>query len=173
MTRMTSAPSIPMPTSSAVRVLGIDPGLGTTGYGIIEVRGSELRCLGFGAIRTKPGDPVSLRLSSIAAATAALLAEWQPDVVGIERLAVGRSLPTVLDVAQARGVLLAACAAAGMVPIEVTAGQVKAGVTGCGAAAKGQVSRLVRAQLHIATPVTPDDAADALAVALACSSRRA
>ena len=172
MTRMTSAPFTPMPTSKPTRVLGLDPGLGTTGYGVIEVSGSELRCLTFGAIRTQPGDLVPRRLAVIAAAIAALLKEWRPDVVGIERLAVGRNMPTVLNVAQARGVLMAACAVAGITPIEVTAGQVKAGVTGYGAAAKGQVSRLVRAQLHIPGPVTPDDAADALAVALACSSRR-
>ncbi len=162
-----------MPTSSALRVLGLDPGLGTTGYGVIEVSGSKLRCLTFGAIRTRPGDPVARRLSSISKAAAALLEEWKPNVVGIERLAVGRNLPTVLDVAQARGVLLAACAAAGVVPIEVTANQVKLSVTGYGGAAKGQVSRLVRAQLGIAGAVTPDDATDALAVALACSTRRA
>lgn len=162
-----------MPTSSVVRVLGLDPGLGTTGYGVLEACGSKQRCLAFGAIRTQPGDPTPVRLAAIAASATALLAEWRPGMVGIERLAVGRNLPTVLDVAQARGVLLAACAAAGCQLVEVTAGQVKAGVTGYGAATKGQVSRLVRAQLGITGSITPDDAADALAVALACSSRRA
>lgn len=161
-----------MPISSR-RILGLDPGLGTTGYGVIEVEGSLVRCLAFGALRTQPGDPTPTRLAALHAAASALVAEWKPNAVGIERLAVGRSLPTVLDVAQARGVLLATCAAAGLSPIEVTAGQVKAGVTGYGAAAKGQVARLVRAQLGIAGPITPDDAADALAVALACSNRHA
>lgn len=161
-----------MPTSSR-RVLGFDPGLGTTGYGIIEAAGSSVRCLAFGAICTAPGLPTPVRLAEIYAAAASLLAEWKPVLVGVERLAVGRSLPTVLDVAQARGVLLAACAAAGLTPVEVTAGQVKSGVTGYGAAAKGQVARLVRAQLGLQRPVTPDDAADALAVALACSGRAA
>lgn len=146
--------------------------MGTTGYGVIEASGSKLSCLTFGAIRTQPGDPVPHRLATIAAEIESLLAAWKPDIVGIERLAVGRNLPTVLDVAQARGVLLAACAAAGRIPIEVTASQVKAGVTGFGGADKGQVSRLVKAQLGIVGSVTPDDAADALAVALACSSRR-
>jgi crossover junction endodeoxyribonuclease RuvC len=161
-----------MPTSRTVRVLGLDPGLGTTGYGVIEVSGSKLSSLSFGAIRTTPGTDISQRLLLIQREIVLLLQLWRPDIVGIERLAVGRNTPTVVAVSQARGVMVAACAAAGVAIAELTANQVKLGVTGFGRASKGQVARLLRAQLHIPGPIAPDDAADALAIAVACSHLR-
>jgi crossover junction endodeoxyribonuclease RuvC len=112
------------------------------------------------------------RLLSIQQEIIQLLQLWQPTKVGIERLAVGRNTPTVVAVSQARGVLVAACAAASLPTIELTANQVKLGVTGFGAATKGQVARLLKAQLKITGPVAPDDAADALAVAVACAFRQ-
>ena len=102
---------------------------------------------------------------------AKLLRLWRPNLIGIERLAVGRNTPTVVAVSQARGVLVATCATTGVPIIEISANQVKLGVTGFGRASKGQVARLLRAQLHIIKPITPDDAADALAIAVACSGR--
>jgi crossover junction endodeoxyribonuclease RuvC len=160
-----------MPISKKIRVLGLDPGLGTTGYGVIGVQGNQLSCLGFGVIKTSPGQSGSQRLLTIQQEIIKLLQLWQPGLVGIERLAVGRNTPTVVMVSQARGVLVAACAATGVPIIEISANQVKLGVTGFGYASKGQVARLLCAQLHITKPITPDDAADALAVAVACSSR--
>jgi crossover junction endodeoxyribonuclease RuvC len=169
---MTSVPYTRMPTSKPVRVLGLDPGLGTTGYGVIEVSGSKLSALAFGAIRTEPSAKTPQRLLLIQREISQLLQLWQPAVVGIERLAVGRNTPTVVAVSQARGVLVAACAAAGVTIAELTANQAKLGVTGFGRASKGQVARLLRSQLHIPDPITPDDAADALAIAVACSHLR-
>jgi crossover junction endodeoxyribonuclease RuvC len=152
-------------------VLGFDPGLGDTGYGVLTLNGRELRATEYGSLRTSLRQPLPERLAELSQKVRVLLARLQPGVVGVERLAVGRNVATVLPVAHARGVLLAQCAVAGIPVIEVTPSQVKAAVTGYGLAEKGQVARLLRVQLKISKPIQPNDAADALAVALTIAHR--
>lgn len=152
-------------------MLGFDPGLGDTGYGALSVGGRELRATEYGSLRTSPRQSLPERLAELDRKVTALLARLQPRLVGVERLAVGRNVATVVPVSHARGVLLARCAAAGIPVIEVTPSQVKAAVTGYGRAEKGQVARLLRAQLKIDRPIQPNDAADALAVAVTIAYR--
>lgn len=152
-------------------VLGFDPGLADTGYGALSVGGQHVSVIEYGSLRTPPRTPLPLRLGELQRKVTELLARLRPTVVGVERLTVGRNIATVVPVAHARGVLLAACTDARIPTIEVSPSQVKAAVTGYGRAEKGQVSRLLRVQLKIERPIQPNDAADALAVALTIAHR--
>lgn len=148
-------------------ILGLDPGLGTTGYGVIEVLGNKIKMLGYGTISTKPGQATEVRLLELKKGIINLLRLWSPYKIIIEKLIVGKNISTAVAVGQARGVLLAECAASGIPIIELAPTQIKLGVTGYGKASKGQVNRMLKTQLNIKKPITPDDASDALAMAVA------
>jgi crossover junction endodeoxyribonuclease RuvC len=149
-----------------VIVLGIDPGTALTGFGLVERQGSQLRAIEYGAIATVTGVADADRLVTIHAAVAELIARHRPALVAVERIFFSRNVQTAFTVGQARGVVLLAAAQAGLPVFEYTPNEVKIAVTGYGRASKDQVQRMVRTVLGLAAIPAPDDAADALAVAI-------
>ena len=147
-------------------VLGIDPGLSVTGYGLVEARGVHLQAVAAGAIRTSPSASEAPRLAELFADLEALLAEYRPDEMALEQVFVNRNLQTATAVGRAVGVALLAAARAGVPVYEYTPSAVKMAVTGSGDAAKDRVQALVARRLGLAAAPRPADAADALAVAL-------
>jgi crossover junction endodeoxyribonuclease RuvC len=155
-----------------VIVLGIDPGLANTGYGVVARRDGRLVALDGGVIETRAGAPPERRLADIHARIDALLAEHEPDGVALEELYFGQNVRTAFAVGQARGVVMLA-AGQREVPCEsYTPQAVKGSVCGSGRAEKDQVARMVAALLSLPAPPRPDHAADALAVAI-CHLNRA
>jgi crossover junction endodeoxyribonuclease RuvC len=155
-----------------VRLLGIDPGLRFTGWGMIEVDGNRLRHLADGVIATDSATAVPERLKVLHDALAALLAEHRPHEAAVEETYVNRNGAATLKLGYARGVALLAPALAGIPVIEYGAKSVKLSVVGTGGAAKEQVQMMVRRLLPGAT-VRRADAADALAVAICHAHHRA
>lgn len=149
-----------------MRVLGVDPGLSRCGVGVVEGSRQRPVVVRVGVVRTPACEPVPARLARLHTAIRALIAEDRPDVVAIERVLFNSNARTAMGVGQAAGVVLLCAAQAGLPAVEYTPTQVKATVTGSGAADKEQVAYMVRAQLRLACPPTPPDAADALALAL-------
>jgi crossover junction endodeoxyribonuclease RuvC len=149
-----------------VIVLGVDPGTAATGYGIVEGSGNRLRALDFGCLETTSAQELAVRLMEIHRAIGELIAEHRPELVGVERLFFNRNVQTAFAVGQARGVVLLAAAQAGLPVFEYGPHEVKMAVTGYGRADKAQVQRMVQAVLGMDTLPRPDDAADALAVAI-------
>ncbi len=147
-------------------VLGIDPGYAIVGYGAVEhVRGRS-RTLGYGAITTKAGVPLPDRLNEIYRDMTELLQKLRPDAIAIEELFFNTNVTTGIAVAQARGVIVLACAQSGIPIFQYTPLQVKMAVVGYGRAEKKQVMEMTRIMLELDKIPRPDDAADALAVAL-------
>jgi crossover junction endodeoxyribonuclease RuvC len=147
-------------------VLGIDPGLSTTGYGVIEVDGPSMRAVAAGAIRTDPDLPVATRLRELGDDLDALMAEHTIDEGAIEEVFVNRNLQSATSVGRASGVAILSMARAGLTVAEYTPSAVKLAVTGTGDAAKPQVQALVARRLGLAAAPSPADAADALAIAI-------
>lgn len=147
-------------------VLGIDPGTASLGYGIVERTGAALRSVDYGVITTSPDLPLSDRLLAIHRLVTDLVELHRPAVVGVERLFFGTNAQTALGVGQARGVVLLAAAQHAIPVREATPNEVKSAIAGYGAADKGQVQRMVRLVLGLRELPTPDDAADALAMAI-------
>lgn len=147
-------------------VLGIDPGYAIVGYGAVEKIRGKSRMLCYGAITTKPGKDISSRLQEIYADLCTLLDQVRPDAVAVEELFFNTNTTTGIAVAEARGVILLACAQRGITPAEYTPIQVKQGVVGYGRAEKKQVMEMTRSLLGLRQIPRPDDAADALAIAL-------
>ena len=155
-----------------MRILGIDPGYGITGFGIIDAQRGSTQLLGCGAITTPAGMDFSARLEIIYEDMRKLLEVTKPDAVAIEELFFGQNVTTGIGVAQARGVVLLAIRKAGL---EVTAYkpmQVKQAVVGYGNATKRQVQDMTKRLLRLEKMPKPDDAADAIAIAL-CHARSA
>jgi crossover junction endodeoxyribonuclease RuvC len=155
-----------------VRVLGIDPGLRFTGWGVIEVEGSRLRHIADGVIATDGSESVPLRLKALHDALVALLASQRPDEAAVEETYVNRNGTATLKLGYARGVALLAPALCGIPVTEYGAKSVKLSVVGTGGAAKEQVQMMVRRLLPGAT-MRRADAADALAVAICHAHHRA
>jgi crossover junction endodeoxyribonuclease RuvC len=155
-----------------VRLLGIDPGLRFTGWGLIEADGNRLRHRADGVIATDAATSVPDRLRVLHDALAALLAEWQPDEAAIEETYVNRNGSATLKLGYARGVALLAPALAGVPVTEYAAKSVKLAVVGTGGADKTQVQMMVRRLLPGAA-IKRADAADALAVAICHAHHRA
>lgn len=149
-----------------MRVLGIDPGIATTGFGVVERVHGRHRAVALGAIRT-PGDRAHAdRLAALQRDVAALIAAHRPEVVAIERLFFNANVRTAMAVGQASGVVLAAASSAGLEVFTYTPPEVKQSVVGVGHAAKSQVQAMVAAVLGLAEPPKPPDAADACALAI-------
>ena len=153
-----------------MRILGIDPGYVITGFGLIEGERGQFRLLGCGAITTPPNTDFSWRLEVIYNDMVQLLQVAKPDVVAIEELFFGHNVTTGINVAQSRGVILLAIRQAGLPVFEYTPMQVKQAVVGYGSATKHQVQDMTRRLLRLETMPKPDDAADAIAIAL-CHAR--
>lgn len=154
-------------------VMGIDPGLATLGYAIIDRQGNTFIPKEYGCIRTGPDMPVELRLFKIYREASQLYQRWQPEVVAVEQLFFNRNVTNAFLVAQARGVCLLAAAEFNCQVAEYTPLQVKQAVAGNGRAAKQQVGFMVKMLLNLQEVPKPDDVADALAVALCHCNRPA
>ena len=153
-----------------MRILGIDPGYGTTGFGLIEGERGQFQLLHCGAITTPPGADFSTRLEMIYEDMRQLLKVCQPDCVAIEELFFGQNVTTGIGVAQSRGVILLAIRQAGLQVYPYKPMQVKQSVVGYGNATKHQVQDMTRRILRLEKMPKPDDAADAIAIAL-CHAR--
>jgi crossover junction endodeoxyribonuclease RuvC len=147
-------------------ILGIDPGFALTGYGVIDYTGNRLKMLEYGVISTKAGEKFSSRLLQIDAGIKALADKYHPDACAIEELFFNNNVTTAISAAQGRGVALTAAAGKGIPVYEYTPLQVKQNVVGYGRAEKKQVQAMVKMLLKLDTLPKPDDAADALAIAI-------
>ena len=155
-----------------MRILGIDPGYGITGFGLVEAERGQFQLLRCGAITTPANTDFSWRLEMIYHDMTELLKVTKPDVVAIEELFFGQNVTTGIGVAQARGVILLAIRQAGLEVHSYTPMQVKQSVVGYGNASKHQIQDMTRRLLHLNEMPKPDDAADAIAIAL-CHGRSA
>lgn len=155
-----------------VRILGIDPGLRFTGWGVLEAEDNRLRHIADGVIATDGTEPVPLRLKALDDALATLLAQFKPDEAAVEETYVNRNASATLKLGYARGVALLAPARAGVGVFEYGAKTVKMAVVGTGAADKDQVGQMVR-RLLPGSAQKRADAADALAVAICHAHHRA
>lgn len=147
-------------------ILGVDPGTAICGYGLIAKEGNHLKRIAFGAILTPPETSTALRLRQISRELQAIIQQYRPDAMAVEQLFFNKNVRTALTVGQARGVILLAGAEAGLDIMEYTPLQVKMAVVGYGRAEKKQVQEMVRILLCLKEIPKPDDAADALAIAI-------
>ena len=153
-------------------MLGIDPGLSRCGYGaVLRSRdpsgpGTSLVAVACGVMRTDPGDPLPVRLAALEADLEALIADVRPSALAVERILFQANVRTAISVGQASGLALAVAARAGVPVTHYSPNEVKLAVTGSGTADKAQVQEMVARLLRLATPPSPPDAADALALAL-------
>lgn len=154
-------------------ILGVDPGTASTGYGIIDRRGSKHIAVDYGLISTKAGMPQHERLEIIYSKITALLKEHKPSCAAVEKIFFNRNVTNALMVGEARGVVLLACALSGADVKEYTPLQVKMALTGYGKADKRQVGDMVKMMLGLKKVPKPDDIADALAIAVCCASNYA
>jgi crossover junction endodeoxyribonuclease RuvC len=147
--------------------LGIDPGIATTGYGLVRLtRDGELAAVSFGIISTPKDSSAPARLEILFDQLNALLKKYKPDTAAVEKLFFQSNVKTALSVGQARGVIMLCLQKAGIEPFEYTPNEVKQAVAGYGGADKRQVQDMVRALLQLDSIPKPDDAADALAIAI-------
>ena len=153
-----------------MRILGIDPGYATIGFGLIEAERAQVHMVTYGAITTPAGLPLSRRLYQIDRDMEELIGKLRPDAIAIEELFFNTNVTTGIAVAHGRGVLLCAAERCGVPLYEYTPSQVKLAVTGYGKADKHQVMDMTRRLLKLSAVPRPDDAADALAIAL-CHAR--
>jgi len=152
-----------------VIALGIDPGTAVCGFGVVDLDGSALRLVDAGVVRTDADESDAERLRRLHAALRTLLLEYRPERIAVERLFFQRNVQTAMTVGQARGVALLAAAEAGLAVDEPTPNEVKQAICGNGAADKEQVAGMVARLLGVSLDGVPDDATDALAVAIGCA----
>lgn len=150
-----------------MRIIGIDPGTATTGYGIIEEdERKDLRVIAYGIIQTEAGLAAEKRLLEINQQMNEILLLHRPDYSAVEKLFFQRNITTAIAVGQARGVILLALAQQNVPLAEYTPNEIKQAVTGYGSATKKQIQEMIRTLLNLKEIPKPDDAADALAIAL-------
>ncbi|MDD4599814.1 Crossover junction endodeoxyribonuclease RuvC [bioreactor metagenome] len=146
--------------------LGIDPGTAICGYGLVELDGSRLRAITYGAIQTSPSYKLEDRLAIIFDGISRLIQQYKPDIAGVEQLFFNKNVTTAMAVGQARGVILLAIAQHNVQLSEFTPLQVKQSVVGYGKATKEQVIYMTQRLLNLPDKPHPDDVADALAIAI-------
>lgn len=155
-----------------MRILGIDPGVATVGFGVIDSDRAQQQMIQYGAITTAAGLPLATRLVQIAADLEVLIRQFQPDEIAVEELFFSKNITTGIAVAHARGVILYTAERLQIPVYEYTPMQVKQAVVGYGLAEKQQVMDMTRRLLKLKAVPKPDDAADALAIAI-CHARSA
>jgi crossover junction endodeoxyribonuclease RuvC len=148
-------------------ILGIDPGLAHTGWGIVRQHGSKLSCLAYGCIVTTPDQPLEQRLRKIYEQMSAVVGKYHPSVAGIETVWFGNNVTSAFATGQARGAALVACAQADVKVSEFAPSKIKGSVVGTGSADKEQVQYMVKQILQLDRIPSPDHSADALAAAIA------
>ncbi len=151
-------------------IFGIDPGFAITGYGVIEKLGNKYKVLDYGVITTKAGLDLSVRLDIMYKEITEKFNQYSPDCVAMEELFFCKNITTGINVAHGRGVLLLATAQIHKPFYEYTPLQIKQAITGYGKADKKQMQKMVQVLLNLDSIPKPDDAADALAVALCCGN---
>jgi len=149
-----------------MRVIGIDPGTGILGFGVVDFNGGKMKLVDAGVIKTPANTPLDERLEDIFDNLTDVIADTKPDCMSIEKLFFSQNITTAMSVSHARGVAMLAGRKGGMPIYEYTPLQIKQTVTGYGMAAKKQVQEMVRIQLGLAEVPQPDDCADALAAAI-------
>ncbi len=149
-----------------MRILGIDPGLAQTGYGLVDADAGEMHLVTYGVIRTEAGDPTPGRLQQIYQKVQELIVEYEPDAAALEELFFGKNITSAIQVGKSVGVISLACAHAGLTVTEYSPAKIKDAVTGYGKADKAQVQLMVRNLLNLEEIPRPDHAADSLAVAI-------
>lgn len=172
--------SLPMPTNpatpnpsrlkkgeGALRVLGVDPGFGRTGVGVVEIEGGKARHICHSCIETPASDDFSLRLQVLRDGIIEAIKEFKPQAAVVEKLFFQTNVSTAINVGMARGVILLVLADAGLPVVELTPNEVKQAVAGYGSADKKQMQAMVARLLCLKCVPKPDDAADALAIAMA------
>jgi len=147
-------------------ILGIDPGTATTGYGLINKKDSRLSLVDYGVIKTPAKQPGYFRLQLLYRQLKKLLAQYEPATVAVEQLFFNTNVTTAMSVGQARGVILLAAAQSDVSIGEYTPLQIKQALTGYGRASKSQIQQMVKVMLGMDKIPKPDDAADAIAVAI-------
>ncbi|MFH1252999.1 MAG: crossover junction endodeoxyribonuclease RuvC [Candidatus Uhrbacteria bacterium] len=151
-------------------ILGIDPGFGRMGFAVIHSDGRQNEAVDFGVMTTPANSPIGERLLQLEADLCALLEAAKPDLVAMEKLFTTVNQKTAMQVAEARGMVLLTMARHGLPMVEFTPNQVKSAVTGDGAADKKSMQKMVARLFDLPRPPKPDDAADALAIALTAST---
>ena len=149
-----------------MRILGIDPGLATMGWGVIESENGRQSLVDCGALITPPDMPLYRRLHHVFLGVKELIVTYQPQEIVFEELFFYKNITTAMAVSSARGVALCACAESALPLYEYTPMQIKQAVTGYGKAEKRQVQQMVKMMLNLSDIIRPDDAADAVAAAL-------
>lgn len=150
----------------AIRILGLDPGLRHTGWGLIEKDGARVRFIAAGVINPDTAPDLPQRLAELHRDVVAVIAQWTPDEAAVEETFVNKNPSSTLKLGQARGVVMLAPALVGLPVAEYTPNQIKKMVVGAGHAEKSQVDMMVRTLLKTAPEKMPPDASDALAIAL-------
>ena len=153
-----------------MRILGIDPGYAITGYSIIDYVGNKFKLIDSGAVLTKAGVSFPLRLTKIFDDISMIIDEYKPDAISVEELFFNNNQKTAINVAQARGIILTVGCKKNVPTYEYTPLQIKQALTGVGRAEKAQVQFMTKTILNLSSIPKPDDAADALAVAI-CHSQ--
>ena len=152
-----------------MRILGIDPGIGITGFGLIETTSrAGAKALDYGAVTTRVDAPMSERLLELYESLNEVFDQTKPKIVAIEKLFFSKNITTGIAVAEARGVILLVAAQKGVIVREYTPNEIKKSMTGYGSATKTQMEEMVRIHLGLEKKPKPDDAADALAAAITC-----
>jgi crossover junction endodeoxyribonuclease RuvC len=149
-----------------MRIIGIDPGTGILGFGVIEVVKGVMKLIDVGVVTTPAHTPLDVRLEDIFDSLTGVIKDTKPDVMSIEKLFFAQNTTTAMSVSHARGVAMLAGRKGGLPIAEYTPLQIKQTVTGYGRADKKQVQEMVRAQLKLKIVPKPDDCADALATAI-------
>lgn len=152
-----------------MRIIGIDPGTGILGFGVIDAVGAKVRLVTAGVVRTPAHTPLPDRLEEIYESLTEIIKETSPSVMAIEKLFFARNVTTAMSVSHARGVAMLTGKQAGLAIEEYTPLQIKQTLTGYGKADKKQVQEMVRLQLGLKEVPKPDDCADALAAAIMCA----
>ena len=155
-----------MPAHSSLRILGIDPGFDRMGLGVVDHTGSRLIWVFHGCKKTNVKDDFQERLKTIRDELARVIKKYKPDIAAVEQLFFQTNAKTAMKVGMARGVILLTLADAELPIVEMTPQQLKQGMTGWGAAPKKQIQEMVKRLLHLKEIPKPDDAADALGIAI-------
>lgn len=155
-----------MPTGKKLTILGIDPGIADTGYGIITFENNKIIPIDYGSIVTDKKTDLAKRLEKLETELKKIIKKYQPDIIGIEQLFFCNNAKTIISVGQARGVVMLTAAKNNLLIKEFTPLQVKQGVTGYGKADKKQIQQMIKVILGLKEIPKPDDAADALAIAI-------
>ena len=156
-----------------MRILGIDPGTATTGFAIIDVEGNNTKILDYGCIKTSAKLPAQERLQQIATDIKTLVKSWKPQEAALEEIFFAKNVKTAISVAQARGVIMQTLTDHKVPSGEYTPPQVKTAVCGDGKADKRQIQKMLQMIFDMKSPPKPDDAADAIAIAMCHAQHRA